>query len=59
VFRGGIKGYKLVTQANLGGARQFGVLRVKEKSLVSAEIEKEIIELDLNRWVGTKLLIRE
>lgn len=35
--------------ALIGEAGQFGALQVKEKCLVSGEIEEEVIELDLNR----------
>ena len=45
--------------AFLGEAGEFGTLKVKSKRLVCGEIEEEVIELDLNRWVGTKLLIGE
>lgn len=33
----------------LGGAGEFGTLKVKAKRLVCGEIEEEVIELDLNR----------
>ena len=35
----------------LGEAGEFGTLQVKAKRLVCAEIEEEVIELDLNREI--------
>ena len=38
--------------AFLGGAWEFGTLKIKAKRLIFGEIEEEVIELDLNIGEG-------